>query len=126
MRCNFILYVRDQAASASFYQMVLGQDPILNVPGMTEFRISAESVLGLMPEKGIKRLLGNAIQDPETTNGAARAEIYLTVTSPEEYVERAIVAGGKLLSGVEPRNWGDRAGYVADLDGHVVAFAAKS
>lgn len=125
MICNFILYVRDQVASTTFYKMVLGQEPILDVPGMTEFRLSTESVLGLMPEKGIKRLLGSQIIDPETTNGVARAEIYLSVSSPEEYVMRSIAAGGTLLSGVELRNWGDYAGYVADLDGHVVAFAAK-
>lgn len=126
MICNFILYVRDQEASTRFYKTALAQDPILNVPGMTEFRLSAESVLGLMPEKGIKRLLGSSIQDPETTNGIARAEIYLTVPKPEEFLERALGAGGKLLSNVESRNWGDKAGYVADLDGHVVAFAAKN
>ncbi len=50
MMCNFILYVRDQAASARFYGSVLEQEPTLDVPGMTEFRLSAESVLGLMPE----------------------------------------------------------------------------
>jgi lactoylglutathione lyase len=41
-------------------------------------------------------------------------------------MNRAISAGGKLLSDVEERNWGDRAGYVADLDGHVVVFATKT
>lgn len=126
MRCNFIFYVRDQQASSAFYRKLLGQEPILDVPGMTEFQISAESVLGLMPERGIKRVLGNTITDPETTNGIARAEIYLTVSSPEEYISRAINAGGKLLSEVSVRNWGDRAGYIADLDGHVVAFAIKN
>lgn len=125
MNCNFILYVRDQAASTVFYKSVLRLEPCLDVPGMTEFQISAESKIGLMPERGIKRLLGNTIQDPETTNGIARAEIYLTVASPEEYMSRAHAAGGKLLSGVELRNWGDLAGYISDLDGHVVAFAAK-
>lgn len=126
MLCNFILYVRDQEASTRFYQKALNLEPTLHVPGMTEFRLSAESVLGLMPEKGIKRLLQNTITDPETTNGIARAEIYLTVPNPEVSIARAVEAGAKLLSPLEPRNWGDHAGYVADLDGHVLAFATKS
>lgn len=125
MICNFIIYVRDQKASCLFYKTILGQEPVLDVPGMTEFRLSSESVLGLMPEKGIKRLLGDTIKDPESTNGAARAELYLTVASPEASLEKALMAGAKLLSKVEARNWGDRAGYVADLDGHVIAFASK-
>lgn len=125
MRCNFIFYVRDQQASTDFYKAVLDLEPSLDVPGMTEFKICSETILGLMPERGIKRLLGSTIKDPETTNGVARAEIYLTVSKPEVYINRAIAAGGRLLSAVELRNWGDRAGYVSDLDGHVVAFAVK-
>lgn len=126
MICNFILYVRDQEASMRFYQTVLGQDPVLHVPGMTEFRLSDGCVLGLMPEKGIKRLLGVTIEDPEKTNGIARAEVYLTVESPQIFLNRAMSAGGRLLSPLEPRNWGDTAAYVADLDGHVVAFASRT
>lgn len=126
MICNFILYVRDQEASARFYRSVLKQEPQLDVPGMTEFRLSSGCVLGLMPEKGIKRLLGTSIEDPEKTNGIARVEVYLTVESPEIFLERAMGAGGRLLSPLEPRNWGDTAGYVADPDGHVVAFASRT
>lgn len=126
MICNFILYVRDQDVSARFYQNVLNLEPNLHVPGMTEFRLSSECVLGLMPEKGIKRLLGAAIQDPERTNGIARAEVYLTVESPEVFLDRALAAGGRLLSPLEPRNWGDTAGYIADPDGHVLAFATRT
>lgn len=126
MICNFILYVRDQEASTRFYQSVLAQEPKLNVPGMTEFQLSDTSVLGLMPEKEIKKLLGAEIGDPEATNGIARAEIYLTVPAPEEFMARAIAAGGRLISKIENRNWGDKAGYVADLDGHILAFASRT
>jgi catechol 2,3-dioxygenase-like lactoylglutathione lyase family enzyme len=126
MVCNFILYVRDQEASRCFYKEVLGHEPSLDVPGMTEFRLSEKCFLGLMPEVGIKRLLGDTIIDPEKTNGFARAEVYLSVENPETFMERALAAGGRLLSPVESRNWGDVAGYVADPDGHVVAFASRS
>ena len=86
---------------------------------MTEFQIDKACVLGVMPEKGIKRLLGSAIQDSEATNGISRAELYLTVLEPEEFMNRAVIAGGRLLSKVEERNWGDKAGYV-------VAFASRA
>ena len=123
MICHFILYVRDQEISTRFYERVLGQAPTLNVPGMTEFQISENSVLGLMPEKSIKRLLGETIQDPETTNGIARAELYLRVAQPQDFMDRATKSEARVLSGLAPRNWGDMAGYVADPDGHVLAFA---
>lgn len=106
-----------------FYRSILAREPELNVPGMTEFRLAESCILGLMPEAGIKRLLGDTIQHPEKANGVARAELYLRVSNPEEYLKRAEVAGAPLLSKFQGRNWGDTAGYVADPDGHVLAFA---
>ena len=126
MVCNLILYVHDQEASMRFYQKTLNMAPCLHVPGMTEFQLTEGCVLGLMPEKGIKRLLGDSIEDPEMTNGIARAEVYLSVEIPAVFMERALAEGGRLLSPLEPRNWGDRAGYIADPDGHVIAFASRN
>ena len=123
MICHFIVYVRDQEASTKFYRQVLALEPTLNVPGMTEFKLGEGCILGLMPEKGIKRLLGDTIQDPEKSNGISRAEIYLQVPEPRDFMQRARSAGAKVLSRVEPRGWGHEAGYVLDPDGHVVAFA---
>ena len=123
MICHFILYVRDQELSAKFYHQTLGNEPSLNVPGMTEFKLENNCILGLMPEKGIKRLLGDAIQDPEKTNGIARAELYFQVLEPQGFIDRAVKAGARILSPLEKRNWGHEAGYIADPDGHVVAFA---
>ncbi|PIR16970.1 MAG: glyoxalase [Deltaproteobacteria bacterium CG11_big_fil_rev_8_21_14_0_20_49_13] len=125
MKCNIILYVGDQERSTLFYKKLLAVEPILNVPGMTEFELSEQCVLGLMPEKGIKRLLGATIPDPETTNGASRAEIYFKVADPEVFLKRANEIGSKTLSPLSPRDWGDEAGYVMDPDGHVIAFARK-
>ncbi len=122
----FILYVADQARSRAFYASVLGRDPDVDVPGMTEFRIGKSAVLGLMPEKGIKRLLGDAIPDPASASGTPRAELYLTVDDPQECIDRAIAAGATPASPLQPRDWGDTAGYVIDPDGHVVAFAGEN
>ncbi|TAH54060.1 MAG: glyoxalase [Chloroflexota bacterium] len=124
-KSNFILYVQDQTRSAEFYTRVLGIAPSLNVPGMTEFTLSENSVLGLMPETGIKRLLGERLPDPAQAAGVPRCEIYLTVVRPEEYHRRALEAGAVELSELQVRDWGDRAAYSLDLDGHVLAFAEK-
>lgn len=40
LRTHFILYVEDQGRSTEFYTRVLGREPSLNVPGMTEFELS--------------------------------------------------------------------------------------
>lgn len=119
-----ILYVSDQKRSTDFYSQVLGQSPILNVPGMTEFQLSENHVLGLMPEAGIKKLLGPKVG--EFTKGAPKAELYFRVTNPEEMFRSAVEYGAKELSPIQDRDWGDRAGYVADYDCNVLAFAASA
>jgi catechol 2,3-dioxygenase-like lactoylglutathione lyase family enzyme len=122
---HFILYVRDQAAACGFWKAVLGVPPALDVPGMTEFALGPQSVLGLMPEAGIRSLLGPALPDPAAARGIPRAELYLVVADPAAYHARARAAGATELSPLTRRSWGDDAAYCLDPDGHVVAFAAR-
>ena len=69
-----ILYVENQEQSASFYRDLLRRDPILNVPGMTEFSMGGHAKLGLMPSAGIARLLGDSLPHPSTGAGIAAAK----------------------------------------------------
>ena len=64
---------------------------------MTEFHLSEVCLLGLMPERGIKRLLGDRLPDPSQGSGVPRAELYLNVEDPALYHRRAI------------RGWGSRS-----------------
>lgn len=124
VRAHFILFVRDQDASTTFYARALAAPPSLHVPGMTEFTLGPASVLGLMPRAGIERLLGDAITGATEPSTAARAELYLVVDDPDAYHQRALAAGARELSALAPRDWGHVAAYSADPDGHVLAFAA--
>ena len=125
MKINFILYVGDQRRSREFYAAALAMEPRLDVPGMTEFELADGCVLGLMPEKGIKRLLPG-LPDPWAGGGAPRAEVYLTVADPAAGHARALAAGARELSPLAARDWGDAAAYSLDPDGHVLAFAAPA
>lgn len=122
---HFILYVRDQAASARFYSAVLDKAPRLDVPGMTEIDLLSGAVLGLMPEAGIARLLADRV-NPAAAAGIPRAELYLLVDDVTAYHERALSAGATSLSDPADRDWGHHVSYVADPDGHVLAFARAS
>jgi uncharacterized protein len=122
---HFILYVADQAKSSSFYTKVLGVSPRLDVPGMTEFALSDGAILGLMPEEGIRRLLGAALPDPSGARGIPRSEVYLMVDGPAEYMARALAAGATELSPLQTRSWGHVVVYCLDPDAHVVAFASE-
>lgn len=120
---HFILYVADQRKSAAFYSSVLGLKPRLDVPGMTEFDLGGNTILGLMPETGIKKLLGDKINDPAAGRRFPRAELYLVMNDAVAAMTRALEGQAKLLSPFEQRDWGHRAGYVQDPDGHILAFA---
>jgi predicted enzyme related to lactoylglutathione lyase len=119
----FILYVRDQQKSKDFYKSLLNIEPQLDVPGMTEFKIAENVVLGLMPESGIERVLGKKVPSPSLGKGIPRSEIYFPVDSPADYLIKLEMLGGKAISNAELRNWGHVVAYGADLDGHIIAFA---
>lgn len=121
-----ILYVADQEKSKNFYRNILGIEPDLDVPGMTEFQISQNHKLGLMPEDGIEKILMDKVPSPKSANGVPRCELYLYVDNPKRYFKRALEFKAKLVSELALRNWGDFAGYVADPDGNVLAFAQKN
>ena len=101
------------------------QPPILHVPGMTEFQLSPDTKLGIMPEAGIQKILGGAVPDPSSGNGIPRCEVYLYVDSPAEYLSRAISSGGTKIDDEKSRDWGDCVAYCTDFDGHIIAFAKR-
>lgn len=120
-----ILYVNDQQASANFYTKLFRQNPEVNVPGMTEFTLAETCKLGLMPNKGIAKILRGNTPHPDEGNGIPRCELYFYVENIEVEFENALKIGAKLISPIEDRDWGDRACYFSDIDGHIIAFAEK-
>lgn len=120
-----ILYVRDQQASTTFYTALFRQAPDLHVPGMTEFKLSDHCKLGLMPNKGIAKILKDKTPHPDEGNGIPRCELYFQVENIELEHENALKCGATSISPIEDRDWGDRACYFADLDGHIIAFAEQ-
>jgi hypothetical protein len=122
---EFILYVSNQEKSRVFYERLLNIKPFLNVPGMTEFKLLENVKLGLMPENGIAKIISEKLPHPKNGNGIPRCEIYLKVKSPIEYLKRGIELGGKEISKFKNRDWGDKVGYISDLDGNIIAFAQK-
>ncbi|MCC7303284.1 MAG: lactoylglutathione lyase [Bacteroidia bacterium] len=119
-----VLYVSDQEASCIFYRNIFRKEPELHVPGMTEFRISKNCKLGLMPNRGIAKILNGKTPDPGSGNGIPRCELYLHVTDIEAEFNNALRSGAGLISPILLRDWGHSACYFSDPDGHIIAFAS--
>ena len=116
---ELILYVADQNRARRFYAALLGLAPSLDVPGMTELDLDGLT-LGLMPTADILALL------PGIDGGQGqRCELYLRRPDADVILERLTRAGGRLLSPMAPRPWGEVVGYGLDPDGHVIALARR-
>lgn len=122
---EIILYVNNQEESSRFYQKIFRFRPDLDVPGMTEFIISDNCKLGLMPNKGIAKILSSTMPHSDFGNGIPRCELYLYVANIQLEFENALKSGAKLISPIADRDWGDRVCYFSDPDGHIIAFAEK-
>lgn len=120
-----ILYVNDQEASSDFYTKLFRQNPDLNVPGMTEFKLAENCKLGLMPNKGIAKILSDKTPHPDTGNGIPRCELYFHVENIQLEYDNALQIGAKIISPIADRDWGDKVCYFADTDGHIIAFAER-
>ncbi|HNB09672.1 MAG TPA: VOC family protein [bacterium] len=123
---EIILYVKDQTKSRDFYRNILQREAVLDVPGMTEFLLTDTCKLGLMPTHGIAKIIGDRMPHPDTGVGIPRCELYLFVENAHEQLENALRHGAAFIDPIAERDWGDTVGYVADPDGHVIAFASKS
>jgi uncharacterized glyoxalase superfamily protein PhnB len=124
MKAHFIIYVDDQAIATNFYSLVLNQAPRLNVPGMTEFEIVGNTVIGLMPLASASNLLGVDLVSAKRPFGCA--EIYLIVDDPKPYHARAIENGAIEISPLQPRTWGHSAAYSIDPFSTILAFASDN
>ncbi len=92
---------------------------------MTEFNLSENCKLGLMPNKGIEKILSGKTPHPDEANGIPRCELYFYVENIQLEFDNATKIGAKLISPIEARDWGDRVCYFADIDGHIIAYAEK-
>jgi uncharacterized protein len=123
MQAFLIFFVDNQKTTTEFYSKVLNLDPTMNVPGMTEFTLPDGTKIGFMPNNSIKKLLGEKLPDPAKAMGIPRSEIYLMVSDPAQYHDRAIKNGAKELQALQAMPWGQEVAYSLDPDGHILAFA---
>lgn len=122
---EIILYVHDQERSKNFYTSLFSCEADLHVTGMTEFVINDVCKIGLMPNNSIAKIIANKLPHPESGNGIPRCELYLLVEDIDPILHHAINIGATIISPPSDRDWGDKVFYLADPDGHVIAFAER-
>ena len=117
-----ILAVADLAEAVAFYDRAFGWAKAVEVPVYVEYRLPGGQRLGLYQREGFARNTG--VLPGRVGAGAITAtEIYLHVDDVEAAVAAVTAAGGRPLSGLSLRDWGERAAYFADPDGNVVVVS---
>ena len=121
-----IIYVENQEKARDFYKQVLAMEPLMDVPGMTEFKLDKNVLLGIMPNEGIARIMEGKVKNLGKSAAVPKCELYLPVDDPDEYYHRLIKAGGTGIVEGKARPWGDYTAYGMDPDGNLIAFAKST
>ena len=70
----------------------------------------------------LQKIIGGKAPHPNRGTGIPRCELYLKVNGAIDYMTRGRELGGKEIDELRIRDWGDKVGYISDLDGHIIAF----
>lgn len=117
-----VLACDDVPALRDFYVGTFGWRVMVDLPVYVELEVPTGLRVGLYLRAGFARNTGEP-PAPTPTTGTTSCELYLRVDDVPAALARLVAAGGRLLSPVLPRPWGDEAGYVADPEGNVVAVS---
>ena len=121
-RVLLVLSCEDVARAKAFYLRAFGWEVKADFPVYVEMAVPTGLRVGLYARD---LYAGNTGEPPPAAprGGTTACELYLYVDDPRLALVRLVAAGGRLLTPVAPRTWGDEAGYAADPEGNVVAVA---
>lgn len=117
-----ILAVSDLPRAVKFYSRAFEWEIAVDNAVYVEYKLPNGMRVGLYERHAFGKNPGETpILVP--TGTLAPTELYLYADDPYDAMLRLSEAGGRMLSPLEPRSWGDLAGYYADPDGNVIAIA---
>jgi catechol 2,3-dioxygenase-like lactoylglutathione lyase family enzyme len=119
-----VFAVADLARSLDFYERAFGwpRNDRIDYDDYVELHPGDGGTLGLYERNGFARTVGGlpaAVPEGEV----APAYLYVRVDDVRATIADVEAAGGRLLSALAPRSWGEEAAWFSDPDGNVVAVA---
>jgi len=120
-----ILAVEDLARAKAFYERAFDWEMDVDVPVFVQLRTRTPGLSVGLYQREAYAANTNELPAPAPAGGITATELYVLVEDLEAALARAEEAGARRLSDPAERSWGDRAAYVADPDGNVIAFATS-
>ena len=119
-----VLAVRDLDRSIDFYERAFDwpRNERIEYSNYVELLPPDGGAVGLFASDGYSKLVGaESASIPE--GQVAPAYVYVRVDDVESVANRVEEAGGRPLSALAERSWGEAAAWFADPDGNVIAVA---
>jgi uncharacterized glyoxalase superfamily protein PhnB len=125
MRLGYtLIYVSDVTATVAFYESAFRlQRRFIHESGLYAEMDTGETALSFAAET-MAEMNGLAIRPNSPRDLPAGIEICLVTDSPEEAYDHAVAAGALAAKAVEEKPWGQRVGYVRDLNGCLVEICS--
>jgi predicted enzyme related to lactoylglutathione lyase len=122
-----VLAVADLERSLAFYEAAFAwpRNPRIDYANYVELHPDDGGTLGLYERGGFAGTVG--VEPLSIDNGkVAPSYVYVRVEDVEDAVRRLTDAGGRPLSALTARQWGETAAWFADPDGNVIAVAGPT
>ena len=124
-KTHFIIYVDDFDKTKLFYELLFNNAPVIDAPGMCEYKLPDGSTLGIMPTSSLGKLFGEEFVEQKDRKALPNIELYFLTKNALEFHKRAVQLGATELREFSKMEWGDKAAYSLNHDGHILAFAEK-
>jgi PhnB protein len=114
------LVVDDAAAAIDFYVKAFNAVEVGRIPGPVGRLIHAAVQINgftVMLNDDFPEMCGGKSTTPKALGGTP-VTIHLTVTDVDDWFDRAVDAGAKVIAPLEDQFWGDRYGSIEDPFGH--------
>jgi PhnB protein len=119
-----MLVCRDASAQIDFCKITFGAVEVVRRPGPDGTVAHAALTIGgamFMIEGEFPTLASRAPQP----DGSSPVVIYVYVEDVDTVMERAVVAGARVLMPATNQFWGDRTGRIVDPSGHVWTVSSR-
>ena len=90
---------------------------------MCEFELPDGSTLGIMPNTSIEKLFGKNFEKQKRRKTLPQTEFYFVVDDALHFHKRALQFGTSEIKEFAEMDWGHKAVYNINHDGHILAFA---
>ena len=121
----FIIYVDDFDKTKLFYELLFNNKPVIDEPGMCEFKLPDGSTLGIMHTSSLTKLFGEEFVEQKDRKALPNVELYFLTEIALEFHKRAVQLGATELREFADMDWGHKVAYSLNHDGHILAFAEK-